>query len=144
MFIVGSTGVSIVHLSGGIASLGLVGDAVYALAIASLPGLSKSYSLLTWIIPDIDGWRGTAIHWAFIAVSLTFLLPEVYGKDVAALMDEYEYAYPPFKHCLAIFSGLIVLCLYGRRGYPWSSLLAICGLLGRFLQCGFLMYKNYV
>jgi hypothetical protein len=82
IYIIGTTGICIVHSSGGIVSLGQVGDVVYALAISSFASLSKSYSLTAWIVPDIEGWRGIVIHWAFIALNLIFLLPENYGSDV--------------------------------------------------------------
>ena len=82
IYIIGITGICIVHFSGGIVSLGQVGDVVYGLAISSFPGLSKSYSLTAWIVPDIEGWRGILIYWVFMATSLIFLLPENYGSDV--------------------------------------------------------------
>lgn len=82
MYIIGTTGICIVHFSGGIVSLAQVGDVVHGLAISSFTGLSKSYSLTAWIVPDIEGWRGIVIHWAFIAIYLIFLLPENYGSDV--------------------------------------------------------------
>ncbi|KAF1939619.1 hypothetical protein EJ02DRAFT_381545, partial [Clathrospora elynae] len=96
IYIIGTTSICIVHFSGGIISLGQVGDVVYGLAISSFPGLSKSYSLTAWIVPDIEGWRGIVIYWAFIAASLIFLLPENYGSDVAALSAEYKHTCPLF------------------------------------------------
>jgi hypothetical protein len=82
IYIIGTTSICIVYFSGGIVTLGEVGDVVYGLAIASFPGLSRSYSLIAWIVPDIEGWRGIVVHWAFIARSLISLLPEDYGRDV--------------------------------------------------------------
>jgi hypothetical protein len=82
IYIIGTTGICIVHFSGGMVSLGEIGNVVYGLAIASFPGLSRLCSLIASIVPDIEGWRGIVIHWAFIAKYLIFLLPENYGSDV--------------------------------------------------------------
>jgi hypothetical protein len=82
IYVIGTTSVCIVHFSGGIVSLSQVRDIVFGLAISSLPGLSKSYPLITWVLSDIEGWRGIVIHWVLIAKSLIFLLPENYGSDV--------------------------------------------------------------
>jgi hypothetical protein len=87
IYIVGTTGICIVHFSGDIVggeiiNLGLVGDIVYGLAISCFPRLIKSYSLTAWIIPKIGGWRATVMHWAIIVRFLTYLLPENYGSKV--------------------------------------------------------------
>jgi hypothetical protein len=87
IYIVGTTGICIVHFSGDIVggeiiNLGLVGDIVFGLAIFCFPRLSKSYLLTAWIIPEIGGWRGTVIQWAIIMRSLVYLLPENYGSKV--------------------------------------------------------------
>lgn len=82
IFIIGTTGISILHFSGGIISLGHVEDVVYGIAMSSFPGLNKSYSFIAWIVPDIEGWRGIMIQWTYIAILLIFLLPESYGRDV--------------------------------------------------------------
>lgn len=65
IYIVGTTGICIVHLSGDIASgeiinLGLVVDIVYGPAISCFPRFSKLYSLTAWIIPEIGGYSCAA------------------------------------------------------------------------------------
>jgi hypothetical protein len=82
IYVIGTTGICIVHFSGGIVSLGEVGNVVRGLAIATLPGLSKSYTWTAWILPDVGGWHGAMIRWAFLATSLAFLLPKNYGSDI--------------------------------------------------------------
>jgi hypothetical protein len=82
IYIIGSTGVCIVHFSGGRVGLDLVGDAVYGLAMSTFPSWSKSIPLIAWMVPTIEGWHGTVINWMFIAMRLTTLLPEEYGEDV--------------------------------------------------------------
>ena len=87
IYIVGTTGVCIVHFSGDIVggeiiNLGLVRYIVYGLAISCFPRLGKSYSLTAWIIPEIEGWRGTVIQWAIIVRALIYLLPENYSSKV--------------------------------------------------------------
>lgn len=87
IYIVGTTGICIVHFSGEIVggeiiNLGLVGDIVYGLAISCFLRLSKSYSLTAWIMPEIGGWGGTVIQWAIIMRALRYLLPENYGSKL--------------------------------------------------------------
>jgi hypothetical protein len=82
IYIVGSTGVCIVHFSGDYISLGQVGDIVYGLAISSFPIWSKSYRLTSWIVPEIEGWIGLLLYWAFMITKLNCLLPERYGSDI--------------------------------------------------------------
>jgi hypothetical protein len=82
IYIIGSTGVCIVHFTNGIVSLDEVWKIVSALATSSLPSFSQSFSLIAWFVPDLKGWRGTVIHYACVAITTIYLLPETYGSDV--------------------------------------------------------------
>lgn len=77
-----TTGICIVHFSGGAVGLDWVRHVVCGLAMSCLPNLSQSYPFLTWIVPNIQGWRGIAVNWMFAALPLIDLLPEIYGRDV--------------------------------------------------------------
>jgi hypothetical protein len=81
IYIAGSTGVCIVHFSRGNIPLDLVGDIVYGLLVSRLPSWGKLL-LPAWIMPEIEGWRGEVVYWAFATRVLTYLLPEYYGRDV--------------------------------------------------------------
>jgi hypothetical protein len=82
IYLTGSTGICIVHLTRGMVSLDQIGNMVYGLVISSFPRWSKSYPLLASILPNSKGWRGAVIYWAFTTLNLTCLLPEPYGRDI--------------------------------------------------------------
>ncbi|KAF2828522.1 hypothetical protein CC86DRAFT_465320 [Ophiobolus disseminans] len=141
--IIGTIGICIAQFSGGIVSLGQVGDVACGLAISSFPGWGKLYSLTAWVL-DIEGWRGIVIHWAFVATCLIFLLPENYGSDVKTLSAEYKHAYPLFGTYTGIFSAFIVRCFFWRREYSWYNVLIVWAILTSFVECFYLIRLNYI
>ena len=94
--------------------------------------MSEPYPLITWIVPDLEGWRGTTVHWAFIAIYSALLLPEDFHDDIVvrllvavhlgslmptltlptiqALVEEYNYAYPLFTVYTHVISGFVTWC----------------------------------
>ncbi|RII07841.1 hypothetical protein CUC08_Gglean008819 [Alternaria sp. MG1] len=114
IYIVGTTGICIIQFSGDLVggeliNLGLVWDIVYGLAISRFPHLSKSYSLTAWIIPEIEGWRGTVIQWAIMLRSLMYLLPENYGSKVEVILANYKDVHSRFGKYVGIFSLFVTI-----------------------------------
>jgi hypothetical protein len=80
--IIGSTSICIVHFTSGIVSLGDVRDIVFALATSGFSSFGNSFSLIAWVVPDLEGWRGTVIRYALVATATVYILPETYGSDI--------------------------------------------------------------
>jgi len=82
VYVIGCTGVCIIHFSGGVFRLNSVWDVIYGLLMSSFPSWSTSILRIFWVGPKIDGWRWEVVYWTFVARGLTYLLPEYYGSDV--------------------------------------------------------------
>jgi hypothetical protein len=61
-----------------------------------------------------------------------------------ALNAEYKHAYPSFGPCVGVFSGFIVWCSLGGRGYSWYNLLLVLGILASFVEHVYLIRLNYM
>jgi hypothetical protein len=82
IYVIGSTGVCIVHFSGGTISVRSVWDVIYGLLISSFPSWGTTILRISWVGPSIQGWRWEVVYWVFVARRLIYLLPEHCGNDV--------------------------------------------------------------
>jgi hypothetical protein len=163
VYVIGTTGVCIVHFSSGIIGLDLTGDIVHGLLVSSFPRWSNSLSLVAWIVPDIGGYRGEIIYWAFVATHVSQLLPDYYGSDIQVrysgvcpmyiselkhadeqmLRNEYNYAYPHTTNYINIISVTVVYCAYWRKDYSWYNVLTIWAIISSCIEYAYLAYLNY-
>ncbi|EUC30614.1 hypothetical protein COCCADRAFT_28536 [Bipolaris zeicola 26-R-13] len=143
IYVIGTTGISIVHFRGDVVGLSHVADVAYGVAISSAPRLGRLYSYTARMIPNIEGWRGEVLDWAFIARSVMYILPEMYGKDVKKLNEEYTHAYPGFPVCVLSCCVPIVWCCFGGRGYSWYNLFFTWSVLSHFFEDVYLICLNY-
>ncbi|KAF2799196.1 hypothetical protein K505DRAFT_390063 [Melanomma pulvis-pyrius CBS 109.77] len=143
IYVIGCTGVCIVHFSNGIIGLGTVRDIIYGLFTSSFPGWSTSILRILWVGSSIEGWRWEIVYWTFVGRQLTYLLPKYYGSDVEALIEEYRNGYPQYERNIFMISGAIVYMILWPKGCSWYDAMLMTGILRCFIQYGYLLCLNY-
>ncbi|UKZ66428.1 uncharacterized protein TrAtP1_007602 [Trichoderma atroviride] len=82
VYVISTTCICIIYFSKGMISLRSVWDIIYGLLVSSFPSWGASILQIIWDESKIQGWRWEVVYWTWVAIQLSYLLPEYYGSDV--------------------------------------------------------------
>ncbi|EHK49777.1 hypothetical protein TRIATDRAFT_18564, partial [Trichoderma atroviride IMI 206040] len=135
--------ICIIYFSKGMISLRSVWDIIYGLLVSSFPSWGASILQIIWDESKIQGWRWEVVYWTWVAIQLSYLLPEYYGSDVQVLNTEQYDAFTHVRSYIYIISGTIVYFALWPEGCPWQHAFLILVIISSFIEYGYLLNLKY-
>ncbi|CAI6332070.1 unnamed protein product [Periconia digitata] len=143
LYVLATTGVSMVHFGRGHVNLDTVKEVLYGLAVSSYPSWGSSLLQYLWVGSEVRGLRWEIVYWMFVLRWLAYFLPQEYGIDVESLMNIYHTTNRQLDAYVIIIAGSIVCSVLWPAESPLYEGLIMLYVVHMFVKHYYLAYSNY-